>query len=600
MKNTLFTLVVLILPLLLQAQGSGVPLNSDSYHIMDRLEIKTGIESPFHSAMKYYTRGEMASYARILNEAALPLTSSDRRDLYYIFKDNNEWLAGPLSPTTVAGEREKVTAEVYDEATESYVMKTGSQAEMSILSDHYVLSKKPLLKYFYKTPANFYELNEKYFQLKVNPVLNIKLAKEQDDPELIFYNQRGIDIRGAIDDRVYFYTNILETQARYPNYVNQLINQRQSIPGAGFYKKYKSSLLDITKGFDYLNAQGYIGFNVTRHIGVQMGHGQHFIGNGYRSFFLSDFGTNYFYLKLNTRVWKFHYQNIFTELAAQGVKDDAGDQLIPKKYMTAHYLSYKINPKLSVGIFETVVFSRENYFELQYLNPLILYRTVEGYIGSPDNVLIGLDVKWNFLKRFQFYSQLMMDEFKYKELFVERRGAWTNKYAVQAGLKYINAFGIDHLDLQVEMNIARPYTFTHRDTVSNYAHYNQPLAHPLGANFSEFLFNLRYQPIKKLMIDARVMRFNTGEDSSGDNWGGNILLPNTDRVQNYGNEITQGIYTETLLFALDLSYQIRHNIYFDLHYQYRNKDSELDGRDQVNTYFGGGIRMNMTQRRLEF
>ena len=138
-------------------------------------------------------------------------------------------------------------------------------------------------------------------------------------------------------------------------------------------------------------------------MGIQFGHGQNFIGNGMRSLLLSDFSTNYFYLKLNTHVWKFNYQNIFAELVA-GARNRSRDNLLPKKYTATHHLSYNITKNLNVGIFETVVFSRNNQFEFQYLNPIILYRSIEQQIGSPDNVLLGIDGRWDFLNQFSLYG----------------------------------------------------------------------------------------------------------------------------------------------------------------------------------------------------
>jgi hypothetical protein len=49
--------------------------------------------------------------------------------------------------------------------------------------------------------------------------------------------------------------------------------------------------------------------------------------------FLSDFGANYLFLKLNTNVWKFNYQNIFAELTKFYPR--GGDGLLTKKYMAA-------------------------------------------------------------------------------------------------------------------------------------------------------------------------------------------------------------------------------------------------------------------------
>ena len=59
----------------------------------------------------------------------------------------------------------------------------------------------------------------------------------------------------------------------------------------------------------------------------------------------------------------------------------SGTDLLTKKYMASHTLQVHLFPKLTVGIFETVLFHRKDHFEFQYLNPVILYRSVEGAIG---------------------------------------------------------------------------------------------------------------------------------------------------------------------------------------------------------------------------
>ena len=65
---------------------------------------------------------------------------------------------------------------------------------------------------------------------------------------------------------------------------------------------------------------------------------------------------------------------------------------------------------------------------------------------------------------------------------------------------------IRHLDLQAEYNSARPFTYSHASLFTNYAHYRQPLAHPLGSNFKEFVFIGRYQPLKKAFIVFKYVR----------------------------------------------------------------------------------------------
>ncbi|MCB0685075.1 MAG: hypothetical protein KDC53_01080, partial [Saprospiraceae bacterium] len=357
------------------------------------------------------------------------------------------------------------------------------------------------------------------------------------------------------------------------------------------------SIFNIDNGVDFLLANAYVGTNISKHVQIELGHGRHFLGNGIRSLFLSDFSTDYFYLKLNTRIWRFHYQNIFGELLQN--RKLAGDQLLPKKYFAAHYLSLEIFKNFYLGLFESVVFARENQFELQYLNPVILYRTVEGAIGSPDNVLLGLDLKYNFWNKFSFYGQFILDEFKISEI-KAKSGWWANKYALQLGLKSFNLFGISHLDAQVEYNVARPYTYSHNTGVANYSHYNQPLAHPLGANFREGILRIMYQPAPDWFITFRALSMHSGEDIDSLDYGSNILLPNDERVQDYNNEVLQGIRADISMVGFDLSYQLKHGLFIDLFYQYRNKTSAITSRDLKNTYIGSGIRWNLGRRWNEF
>lgn len=544
-------------------QSSGIPLHAPTYNILDRLDIISGVHSQIHPELKFFPRQDAVDYALEVDSFANRLTDRDRSDLQYIFDDNNDCVAD----------------------TSRYCTR----------------NSRGLFRVFYKTPANFFEVNTRDFSLRVNPMFNFFIGQQKDDPELVFVNQRGLEVRGRVDDKVFFYTNLVESQARFADYVTQRIEEFKAIPYAGNYKKYSPRVLDVTDAYDFNQATAYIGFKATRHVGIQLGHGKHFIGNGYRSLFLSDASNYAFYLKLNTHVWRFHYQNLFLELSPIGANNLGNNTRIPKKYAAIHYLNYKISPRLAVGLFEATVFNRSRQFELQYLNPLILYRTVEGMIGSPDNVLVGFDGRWNFLDRFQVYSQFLLDEFLFSALVKpEEKGWWGNKYGFQAGLKYINAFGVDHLDLQLEYNTVRPYTYSHYDSLDSYTHYNQPLAHPLLANFKEAIILLRYQPSARLLLTSRFIHAKTGENTPDENWGANPLLGYDTHVQDYGNFTGQGVAASINIFGLDASWMWYHNLFIDLKILLRKKNSTDDLRDLNTTTFGLGLRMNIWNENLDF
>lgn len=585
-------ILLLLFPAWAFGQPTGIPLHAPAYRLIDRLDILGDVPNPIHPELKFYPRPDVVDFAAALDS----LSPSYHRDLQYLFDDSNEWVESGAASSQPASEPQKVFT---DSSHTFYTLKATPAAAAGI--PRYRENERPLFGIFYKTPANFFEVNSRWFRLKANPMLNFELGRAKEEERWVFQNQRGLELRGDVDGRVFFYTSFLETQARFADYVNAWIAGHQAVPGNGSFKRYKSKVLDIKDGYDFNNAVAYFGFRATRHVGLQLGHGRHFIGNGYRSLFLSDFGANQFFLKVSTRVWKFHYQNLFLELTPSTARADTGQNLLPKKYAAIHYLNFRPRPNLAFGFFEATVFNRADHFEFQYLNPIILYRSVESLIGSPDNVLIGLDARWNFLHRFQLYGQVLFDEFRFAALYKAReRGWWGNKYGVQAGLKYVNAFGIDHLDLQAELNIVRPYTYSHRDSLNAYTHYRQPLAHPLGSNFREVIGLVRWQPLHRLMFSGRIIRAELGENAPTENWGADPLLPNTTRETDYGNALGQGVSADLTILGLDASWMLYHNLFIDLKFLTRRKDSADDSRDLNTTVFGLGIRLNVWPQALDF
>lgn len=130
---------------------------------------------------------------------------------------------------------------------------------------------------------------------------------------------------------------------------------------------------------------------------MQFGHDRHFVGNGYRSLILSDFSSNYTFLKINTKVWRFNYTNLYAQLVGDVFYRN---EKLPKKFLAFHHLSLNLTKNINIGMFESVVFGRadvsgNNTFDINYLNPIIFYRSAEIQMGSQDNALLGADFKIN-------------------------------------------------------------------------------------------------------------------------------------------------------------------------------------------------------------
>ncbi len=550
--------IILILTGPLPGQNLSLPIGSRSESIIDRWLIQS-YGNNIHAAVKAFNRKDALALAIEVDSLQVDKSIVSKDDIQYILNENDEFYPSQY--------------------------KTGTLPRQT----------RPLLKYLYKSPANLFELTKPNFYFKANPILSVSYGKESGNSNNQFENSRGVELRAGIDNKVYIYTQLIETQISYPSYLTDRINRFSAVMGNGFYKSYSSKIFHIDQGYDFNNSNAYIGFNVTSHIGLQFGYGKNFIGDGIRSLLLSDNANNYLYLKLNTRFWKINYQNIFGELQADGANSIPGDELLIKKYFAAHYLSYKFHKNWTAGLFETVVFSRKDHFDFQYLNPVILYRTVEGAIGSPDNILAGINLEGNLFKTVQFYAQIMLDEFVFKELITDNRGWWANKYGIQAGIKYINAFGIQDLDAQAELNLVRPYTYSHSDSISNYSHYNQPLAHPLGANFIELIGHVTYRPKACLKLQLWIHHYDQGLNEPGLNWGEDILESNSLRVKDYGNDLLQGKRIKVNRITLQTEWSFWHNMNLFGEYTYRRASSDVINTSSL---FRAGVRVNFVERML--
>lgn len=563
-KYLWLSFILCILTSFTWGQSAYAPLNGDYYYLVDRFQVLDGglSNDQLHSSFKPYRRKSIAGF---LDSMTVDLSARDQANLIYLQNDNWEFI------------------------------KNGNEE-----------SKKPFLKHFYKKKPDMVHVNSKDFDLHLKPVIYFGAGRDSQSATSPYINSRGIELRGKIDNKISFYTFLSENQAVFAKYVQDYSARIGGVPNEGFWKLFGDN------GHDFFTARGYIQFNATKHIGIQFGHDRNFIGNGYRSILLSDYSSPYPFIKIQTNIWRLQYTNLFAELTADAPFTRTGSLGIkefPKKFMTLHHLSVNVSEKLNIGIFESVVFHRGDStgtaIEFNYLNPVIFYSSIEQQTGSPDNALLGLDFKWNPKKGVSIYGQFILDELIVSELRAGR-GWWGNKYAYQLGGKYFNALQIANLDLQAEYNYSRPFTYSHESIFTNYAHYRQPLAHPLGANFKEFVFIARYQPLDRLYLTWKMVKAKSGTDPEGQNFGGDVLKSYNTRIDNprpetdYGYNTTDGIANSLMFVDLTASYRVKHNLFVDLKHIYRKMDSETPVDNFTTQFSSLSIRLNIAARDYSF
>ncbi|GAB4423208.1 MAG: hypothetical protein OHK0039_39720 [Bacteroidia bacterium] len=536
------------------AQDNDLLLNHELYHYLDRLDIRGQVDTALPSVLKPYGREAVAAYLAAADPGALPPRLRDWHARMYLLAD--------------------------DDAADSAVVRGVWGA-------------------FFTNRRDLVHLDRAGLRLYVNPVLHTSAGLERtDDPRAarnplpLYYNTRGLVVRGDVMGKVGFYTEVADNVMRFPQYIFNSYTDRELIPGEGFVKRFGDE-----NGMDYFTTRAYLTWSPWRFLRIKFGKDRVHWGEGIQSLLLSDSSPDYLLLTLTARIWKLEYVSHYTQLIDFIRDRNDTEGTYPRKYGVFHQLSYRPNRYVSLSLFEGIVYqpnlaNGRRGLEWQYLNPLIFYRAIEQYVGSPDNSVLGLQGKVNLLRHVQLYGQVLIDDYNFG-VRDQGRGYWGNKVGLQGGVKYIDAFGLAGLDLQAEYNQVRPYTYQHFNTSSNYGHFGQPLGHAAGANLRDLHFAARYQPLPQLSIYLAYSQLLKGLDTAGINYGGDIGRPFVNRPGDFGQTTGQGQALRVAQLQGRASWQIaRLDAWLELEGRHRRED------DRQYTDLLLGLRAYLSPRKL--
>jgi len=364
---------------------------------------------------------------------------------------------------------------------------------------------------------------------------------------------------------------------------NLIFNSNDSLLSSNYYQSFLDEKLAI-------QPTARLSFTPNKYFNFQAGMDKNFIGEGSRSLFLSDYGRSYPFGQIKAHFWHVEYTTMY-QFMQENYKNENRS-----KFIASHHLSWNVTKWLNFGLFETVVFQpRDTFlrrgFDVEYLNPMVFYRPQEYSIGSADNVLIGASFSAKFLNRSMLYGQIIVDEFLLSEIRA-RRGWWGNKFGGQIGYKGKIKFLKQNFVFRLEVNAVRPYTYAHINAMANYGNNGSTLSHPLGANFAEFLGELKWQK-KKYFVKLIAIWGYQGLDENNKSYGSNIYRPYTQRPYDLNFEIGEGkrnYFTRINLFG---AYQLseKGNLQAFTEIQFRYDSAVQDHKFRVVPLIG--IRSNL-------
>ncbi|HNW91114.1 MAG TPA: hypothetical protein PKN48_15750 [Bacteroidales bacterium] len=531
--------------------------------------------------------------------------------------------------TGISGMQEVLNARLYTHGArfhpdvQPYYLKEISAVENFDSIFNYKIPKETK---FYKTvlTKNLINYYDGEVFIAADPLIDAVGGFDLSGKKAVFESGIGARLNLNLYKKVFAGGSIMYYQSSFPQYIDDKITAQRAVPGHNY--AYKSAL----GGYNYLDYEFYLSYNFLKYFTLEAGFGKNFWGDGYRSLFLSEAAYNYPYLKLTTNVWNIKLVNLYTNFKdMSGIYSTTKWKNMTNKFGAFHYLSWDISKRVNFGFFESIIWQGKSGgssrgFDVAYLNPIIFLRPIEFQRGSPDNSLLGISLRVKVGKKTSFYGQLLIDDIilgEVKKGIINRfkrirhpednslvYGFWTNKQAWQIGVKSYDLFKIKNFSALLEFNFARPYTYAHRVVAQNYGHYNQPLAHPGGANFMEACLFLRYN-YQRWFFELHANYTVTGLDSVNSDVGQDIYKPAWDAydasvgnvvLTPYFNVIGQGIKTRIGYYSLNVAYLLnpKNNLRLVLNYYYRSSNSKL--LNSSANVISLGIKMSVPDRHYDY
>jgi hypothetical protein len=385
------------------------------------------------------------------------------------------------------------------------------------------------------------DIKNKEYTFYLDYLPDLQIGRDFSQPKTTWLNTRGYQLSGTIGSNFFFYTSGYENQGRFARYENDYINQIGMIPG----EAYDRSFGKLTKDWSYVTA--LIGYSPNKAITIVLGEDKTFIGDGYRSVLLSDYASSYPLLRLTANLGKnVQYMAMWAYLEDQKAVQFNSFYNNRRKWAAFHYIDWNINNRASIGFFNALITEEANDqgklhgFDINYINPILFSSSLGPSGNAPDHTLLGFNGKYKVLNKTAIYAQLLFDQ-------ASSPGNSSSRNSWQLGLRGSDLFKINSLNYLFEYNTSTPYTYSNRYPIVNYTELSEPLAHPFGANFKEWLGILNYS-IGKFDFQGQVNYARYGLNTGNINYGKDLLLADNINLPPGNSSTGQGLAT-SLKFA---------------------------------------------------
>lgn len=172
-------------------------------------------------------------------------------------------------------------------------------------------------------------------------------------------------------------------------------------------------------------------------------------------------------------IMQFSYQA--GQLNKIGPADSAGER--QNRFFSGHRVDFRISKNFNLGLFETVVYGGAGRgFEPAYLNPFMIYHSVQLNDFTDDNTFLGFDAAWLIAGRHKLYGQILVDDFQIEKKIPSDREP--NELGFMIGGQSLDLF--DFFDISGEYIRINNRTYNQKYERNRYDNRGALIGHELG------------------------------------------------------------------------------------------------------------------------
>lgn len=184
------------------------------------------------------------------------------------------------------------------------------------------------------------------------------------------------------------------------------------------------------------------------------------------------------------------------------------------KFIAANMFTLYPFKTLGLSVGNSIVYSAESA-KLQYLNPLMFYKSVDHTYNSTDgsgrnvgqNSQMFFDVSFRGIKNVFLYYTLFVDELKIERW---KHDDQYNFYSYKTGIKVTQL--IPNTSFGFEYTHTTPITYQHDVTTTTFESNRYNMGHYLRDNAEEYYSYIHYRPVKNLRFKLSYTLVRKGEE----------------------------------------------------------------------------------------